>query len=166
MAGDSLETMTSGTPFMPATSRETLYLVGYSSKLKIYNVVCVLSRYLSIEGEWVKRSLNYMFRVGTPWRGQSETIRVKWEPYAVFLHVKPSDYTKHDLHAKTKYVVRTFGKEYLLLSEITEGQSPCALWVTKGYQYDIPETINKTFHRICPDPLYVPYEEECIWNGK
>nr|M1NKV5.1 RecName: Full=Japanin-like-RA2; Flags: Precursor [Rhipicephalus appendiculatus]AGF70152.1 japanin-like-RA2 precursor [Rhipicephalus appendiculatus] len=159
----SILSMTTGTPRMPAISRETLHLVGYSSKMKIPNVVCINSRYLSSEGGWVKRSVNYMFPIDKPWRGKSSTVEVKWEPYAVLLHMKTSYDVSRDLQTKSQYVVRNYDDNSLVLSDLNEVSS-CSLWVTKEYLDKIPETTNRTFYHLCPDPVYTPFDENCYVN--
>ncbi|XP_049273376.1 uncharacterized protein LOC119400727 [Rhipicephalus sanguineus] len=147
----------------PAVSQQNLYLVGYSQKLSKYNVGCVRTRYLYKNGDWVKRSLTYVFTFETePWQTQSAAIDVQWKPYAALLHVKASDYVQRNLGAKPTYVIRTYGDNFLLLSDLNEVPSTCSLWVTIDNVEIIPETINRTFYTICPDPVYVPFNQKCF----
>ncbi|XP_037522136.1 uncharacterized protein LOC119399394 isoform X3 [Rhipicephalus sanguineus] len=131
----SIISITTSIPFMPATSNETLYLVGYSSQLYITNVECVITRYRSVRDGWVMRSVNYALHVGKEWRPKSSVIHVKWEPYAVLLNVKADDVP-----------------------------SPCSLWVTRDHLDKIPKMINRTFYQQCPEPIYAPFREECFRN--
>uniref|UniRef100_A0A131YU33 Lipocalin n=1 Tax=Rhipicephalus appendiculatus TaxID=34631 RepID=A0A131YU33_RHIAP len=159
----SITTMTTGTPSMPAINTQTLYLAGYSSKLFSYNVGCVKTRYLKQTGDWVTRSLIYVFTFDSkPWETKADAFQVKWEPYSPLLHVKASDYVRYNLRAKPDYFIRTYDDDFLLLSDAKEVPSPCSLWVTLKYVERIPEAINKTFYTICPDPVTVPFDERCV----
>ncbi|XP_037522135.1 uncharacterized protein LOC119399394 isoform X2 [Rhipicephalus sanguineus] len=151
-------------PSSPATSNETLYLVGYSSQLYITNVECVITRYRSVRDGWVMRSVNYALHVGKEWRPKSSVIHVKWEPYAVLLNVKADEYLAHNLGAKTEYVVRNYNKHSLVLSDLKDVPSPCSLWVTRDHLDKIPKMINRTFYQQCPEPIYAPFREECFRN--
>ncbi|KAL1422936.1 hypothetical protein MTO96_021531 [Rhipicephalus appendiculatus] len=151
--------MATGTPTMPATSRETLYLAGYSSKLYIRNVECVLSRYLFHQGDWVTRSLIYVFAIRQkPWRGETTAFKVKWPQYAALLQVNPPHYLKHNVWAKTEYVVRNYDSQSLVLSDLKGIPSLCSLWVTRKHLFNIPKTTNRTFYELCPDPVYTSFD--------
>nr|4BOE_A Chain A, JAPANIN [Rhipicephalus appendiculatus]4BQU_A Chain A, JAPANIN [Rhipicephalus appendiculatus]4BQU_B Chain B, JAPANIN [Rhipicephalus appendiculatus] len=154
------------TPSMPAINTQTLYLAGHSSKLFERNVGCVKTRYLNQTGDWVTRSLIYVFTFDTePWVTQAGAFQVKWEPYSPLLRVKASDYVRDNLGAKPDYFIRTYDNDFLLLSDLKEVRSTCSLWVTLKYVDRIPETINRTFYTICPDPVPVPFDERCYPGG-
>nr|XP_037290747.1 uncharacterized protein LOC119186070 [Rhipicephalus microplus] len=104
---------------MPAISEHTLYLVGYSSTLYIRNVECVISTFLGRQGDWVRRSIIYMFAIRQkPWNGQTSAFKVKWPQYSALLYLNGPDDIKRDLNSKREYVVRTYDDRHLIVSDL------------------------------------------------
>ncbi|XP_075724479.1 japanin-like-RA1 [Rhipicephalus microplus] len=172
----STPSMTTSTPKMPAIDTKVLYLAGYSKSLYIDNVQCVLSRIIGHKDGWVMRSLIYVFAVNAHSLNappsleeadgsiisRSSTIEVRWTPYSSLMNVMTSAYVEYNLETESKYVIRTYNDESLVLSELTGGRTRCSLWVTKERLDSIPEVANRTFHHTCPDPVYPKVIEDCF----
>ncbi|XP_075724208.1 japanin-like-RS isoform X2 [Rhipicephalus microplus] len=117
----AITTTSTSTIIMPGVSKQTLYLVGYSEKLHIRNVECVKTRYQHQKGEWVLRSLIYVFAVADrPWVLQSAAFEVSWKEYAALLHTKASEYVRYNLKVKPEYLIRTYDESTLLLSDVKD----------------------------------------------
>uniref|UniRef100_A0A224YCF1 Lipocalin n=1 Tax=Rhipicephalus zambeziensis TaxID=60191 RepID=A0A224YCF1_9ACAR len=162
---------------LPASSNDTIYLVGYSLQLSLSNVMCVSSKFKERTDSGVKRflTLAYIDTQTKKWVSEGRLFTVQFaekDPLILKLNITgmPEQW-KSLTGANSSYIVMYYNNDVMILSDRKRGYADedrpvCSLWAKEKYKYH-PEKItglaNISFHDNCAQPTFVPFDGTCWW---
>nr|XP_037286727.1 uncharacterized protein LOC119179712 isoform X2 [Rhipicephalus microplus] len=154
-----------GPPYPFPASQNTLYLVGYSRPLNKSEYSCVASKYDTIGGGFIHRTL-LLKRAPTPAQFWDTKIPLQIQATMCYMTMNLSfSCPLRKIGAKQQYLMFRQTWNYMLLTELIDikEQPLCSIWAKKDYKGKgrVDAYTLTLFHAICKDTVYDGYLKDC-----